>query len=81
MYSIAISTVLALLLLCCAAVCCAGAVASPPDPALSSPGDFDPLVLLLPVPLTVGDGCGGSNDAISCKARLILFLLPCSAIL
>lgn len=65
MYSMAISTVLALLLLCCAAVPVITIFAEPPDWLL------EPFV---------GIG-GGRSDAISWRAVLIRFLLPCSAIL
>lgn len=65
MYSIAISTVLALLLLCCAAVPVITMFAEPPDWLL------EPFVA----------GGGGRSDAISWRAVLIRFLRPCSAIL
>ena len=65
MYSMAISTVLALLLLCCAAVPVITIFADPPDWLL------EPFVGV----------CGGRSDAISWRAVLIRFLRPCSAIL
>lgn len=65
MYSMAISTVLALLLLCCAAVPVITIFAEPPDWLL------EPIVGIV----------GGRSDAISWRAVLIRFLRPCSAIL
>lgn len=77
-YSIAISTVLALLLLCCAAV-----------PVMILPTPVPPVAPLLPAstgpatpPIPLGWGVDeGSKEAISCRALLMRLRRPCSAIL